>query len=107
MPALVLVAMILPVIAIMLRRTWAWWLPGALLVVGMFITFGLIEPPEDDIGGIGALANGVLVLAALGLGALSLISFALGGIGRNKAKAAESGATAPIEPPPAARVVRG
>lgn len=107
MPAVILIvfAMIFPVVAIMLRRTWAWWIPGAVLVVGMFITFGMIEPPEDDI--LGALANGVLVIAGLGLGVLSLISFALGGIKRNNVKAFEFAAPNVIEPLPTARVVRG
>ena len=55
----------LVMLALLVRTRFA-WVPGTLLMVGACVTFGVIPPVHDDIGGMGALANGVLTLVALG-----------------------------------------
>jgi hypothetical protein len=54
-------------------------IPGVLVIIGACATFGMIEPVHDNIGGIGALANGVMAVAAIGLSIYGLILLAIGG----------------------------
>lgn len=54
-------------------------IPGVLVIIGACVTFGMIQPVHDDVGGIGALANGVLAVASVGLAIYGLILLALGG----------------------------
>ncbi len=56
----------LVMLAFLVRTRFA-WVPGTLLMVGACVTFGMIQPVHDDIGGMGAFANGVLTLIALGV----------------------------------------
>jgi hypothetical protein len=79
-PGLVIVLVLfvpLLLLAFTSRTQWS-LLPGILVIVGACVTFGLIEPVHDDIGGMGALANGVLTLAAIGLSIYGVILLAVG-----------------------------
>jgi len=75
------VVLLVPAVAVLLRHTKAWWIPGAVLLVAAGIAFTEVEHVKDDV--IGAMANGLTFLGGLGLCALSLIAFVLGGIKRN------------------------
>lgn len=72
----VLVAILLPFGARALRQTRIWWMPGALLFVGAIAMFGQTESTHGDVGGMQALANGVLMLTGIGLSVLSVIALA-------------------------------
>ena len=79
-PGLVIVLVLfvpLLLLAFTSRTQWS-LLPGILVFAGACLTFGLIEPVHDDIGGMGALANGVLTLAAIGLSIYGVILLAVG-----------------------------
>lgn len=77
-----IIAILLPFGARALRRTRIWWMPGSLLFIGAIAVLGQTESTHGDVGGMQALANGVLTLTGIGLGILSLLAFALGGWSR-------------------------
>ncbi len=79
-PGLVIVLVLFVPLAflVVLRRTRFAWLPGVLLIAGAFVLFAMIEPVHDDVGGIGALGNGVMALAAIGGGTYGLVLLAIG-----------------------------
>ena len=66
-----------PFLAYAARNTAGWWIPGFALLVGGVIPFGLLEDTHGDIGGIGALGNGVLVIMGLALLAYGLLLLAI------------------------------
>jgi hypothetical protein len=65
----------LPYLAYELRRTKTWWIPGAALAAGAFGVLAMRVPHGD---GCDSIANGLLVLAAIVLGIVSLLAFVLG-----------------------------
>jgi hypothetical protein len=86
-PLAVVVAVVAPlVLAIWLRRTPVFWLPAIPPVVLGLVAFGSITEIHGDVGGVGALANGVMWLGGmclLGYGALCL---AVGTYGYRRAR---------------------
>lgn len=84
--------LVVSVLAWAVRGTRAWWIPGALLLFAAVMTVSLISGTGGDVGGIGALANGIVTLGFMGLLFLSLVAFVIGGAGR---------ATASKQAPPA------
>ena len=69
MEALGIAALLAPILlAYLLRPTRIWWLPGVLPWAGAVFLYSKrnLDHP-GDVGGIGAMANSILVLGALGL----------------------------------------
>ena len=94
-------------LAFVLGRTRAWWVPGAVLVIGALVMFGSMEDTTGDAGGIGALGNGVLALGSIGLGFVGVLLIVFGAVRRGMTtKLDETTASAPAEPLATARVVR-
>lgn len=90
MAFVLIVVFFLLVLVRVLRGTRFAWLPGVLVIAGAVAVFGMMEPVEDDMVGMGALANGMLTLASLGLGIFGVILLC---VGANK-----SGKRSPQEP---------
>jgi hypothetical protein len=102
MEALLLLIAIAPaILTYALRRTALFWLPGAALVVLGIVAFGSISDTHGDVGGIGAMANGVMAIAgmlALGYAGLCLL---LGGIAYGRASRSRRGIPQHVEFPTA------
>lgn len=93
-------------LAYALRGTAGWWVPGTILVVVALLTFGMMSSGGGDVGGMGALANGVLGIGGAGLLLAGLLAFAVAGSGPAKATASATKATEPAVPLASATVVR-
>ncbi len=74
----VLIILASPLIAFALRRTGFGLIPGSLLMFGAVLLLVTIRPVHDDVGGIGALGNGIQAIGGIAIGLWGLISFALG-----------------------------
>ena len=88
-----------------LRGTRAWWIPGAVLLFAAVMMMTLISSAGGDVGGVGALGNTVVTLGFMGLLAMSLAAFAIGGGGRAK-PVASTAEQVPEPELPLATVVR-
>jgi hypothetical protein len=96
-----LIAIAPAILTYALRRTVLFWLPGAALIVLGLVAFGSMSDTHGDVGGIGAMANGVMAIAgmiALGYAALCL---ALGGLARSRASRSRQSVPPRVELPPA------
>jgi hypothetical protein len=96
-----LIAIAPAILTYALRRTRLFWLPGAALVVLGIVAFGSMSDTHGDVGGIGAMANGVMAIAgmlAFGYAALCLV---LGGLASGRASRSRQGVPLPVEFPPA------
>ena len=59
-------------------RTRFSWLSGTLVLVAACAIFATIKPVHGDVGGIGALGNGLATIAAVGLSIFGLVLFVVG-----------------------------
>jgi len=66
-----------PLLAYACRNTAGWWIPGFALLVGGTIPFGFLEDTHGDVGGIGAMGNGILVIMGFALMAYGLLLLAI------------------------------
>jgi len=87
-------------------RTRGWWIPAAASTIAGFELLATIPESDGDVGGIGAMAAGIQMLAGLGLLGVAVLCFAIGAVVRRAAvkPAAEQAATPQL---PVATVVAG
>src|SRR5437868_4818174 len=75
-------ALVLPgVLTAALRRTVMFWLPGTGLLILGFVAFGSMSDTHGDVGGLNAMANGVLALAGIGAIVYGLVCLFAGAFG--------------------------
>lgn len=100
------VPIVVLVLSLTLSSTKAWWVMGALLLVGAAAIFLSIRPVEDDIGGIGAMGNGIAAIGAIVLGMLGTIVLVLSAWARNGFLVRQKGKQTPAVELPRATVVQ-
>lgn len=79
---LLVAVLVLPgVLTAALRRTVMFWLPGTALIILGFVAFGSMSDTHGDVGGLNAMANGVLALAGIGAIVYGLVCLVAGAFG--------------------------
>jgi hypothetical protein len=79
MEGLILIAVVLPgVLTAALRRTVVFWLPGTGLIILGLVAFGSLSDTHGDVGGVTAMANGLVTLAGIGAIVYGLICLVVG-----------------------------
>jgi hypothetical protein len=68
----------LPFIAGALKRTPAWWVPGAVLLLGAVAMLTQMEDTHGDVGGVGAMDNGITFIGSCIVTIVGLIALRVG-----------------------------
>jgi hypothetical protein len=100
----VMFVVVVSLVAYALRGTSMWWVPGTLMLVAAFMAMMAMGSTRGDIGGMQAMANGVLGLGAVGLLVGGSVAFIVGSPRRDAATKSPT-PPEPVEPLAKATVV--